>query len=280
MSTDYQRAREALGARLRQLRNDAGLSGRELAAAAGWPHSKVSKLETGRQTAAQMDLTTWAEHTGHPTAAASLVADLHGLETQYRSWKRRLAAGHQPAQSEAGAEERAASTVRAYEPTVIPGILQTPDYARAVLAAGAALHQSPQDTDDAVRERMRRQDLLYERGRRFHFILWEGALHARVCPAEALAAQLTRLTGLVGLDTVTLAIIPFAAELPLSLRHGFWVHDETHVTVETINAAMHLDSPADVALYLRAWALYEQVAETGAAAHRLIGRARHALGTF
>ncbi|MEZ0023345.1 transcriptional regulator with XRE-family HTH domain [Kitasatospora sp. MAP12-15] len=279
MSTDYQRARTALGARLRQLRDDAGLSGRALAAAADWPHSKISKLETGRQTATEADLTAWAEHTGHPTVAASLHADLRGLETQYRSWKRRLASGHQVVQHEAGAEERSAGLIRAYEPNVIPGILQTPDYARAVLASGAVLHQSPADTEDAVRERMRRQDLLYERGRRFQFILWEGSLHAQVCSREALRAQLDRLTGLVGLDTVQLGVIPFSATLPLTLRHGFWIHDDTHVTVETINAALWLDSDHDVALYARAWAMYEQVALGGAEAHRLIGRARHALGS-
>ncbi|MCX4749804.1 helix-turn-helix domain-containing protein [Kitasatospora sp. NBC_01287] len=280
MSTDFQRAREALGARLRQLRVDAGLSGRALAALAGWPHSKISKLETGRQTAVEADLTAWAEHTGNLGMAASLHADLRGLETQYRSWRRRLAAGHEAAQREAGAEERAARMVRAYEPTVIPGILQTPDYARAVLTAAAVLHQSPRDTEDAVRERVRRQELLYERGRSFHFILWEGVLHAQPCPREVLAAQLDRLTGLVGLDTVTLGVIPFSAALPLTLRHGFWIHDEAYVTVETINAALWLDTRADVDLYLRAWSMYEQVAEFGAGVHRLIGRARHALAAL
>jgi len=176
------------------------------------------------------------------------------------------------------AEEAAAGSIRAYEPTVVPGTLQTPDYARHVIASGAALHQSPKDVEDAVRERMRRQELLYERGRQFHFILWEGALRAMVCPRAAMAFQLDRLAGLVGLDTVRLGIIPFTAALPLSLRHGFWIHDEAYVTVETINAGMWLDDAADVALYVRAWSTYEMVAVYGDDAHRLIGQARHALG--
>ncbi|MFD9124371.1 helix-turn-helix domain-containing protein [Kitasatospora sp. NPDC059571] len=278
MSTDFQRAREALGVRLHQLRDDAGLTGRQLAAGLGWPPSKISKLENGRQTATEADLTAWAEATGHPALAPSLRADLRGLETQYQSWKRRLASGHQRAQREAGAEERSASLVRAYEPTAIPGILQTPDYARHVLASGAALHQSPRDTDDAVRERMRRQELLYEPGRRFHFVLWEGALRALVCPRSVLASQLDRLAGLVGLDTVTLAVIPFTAEMPLTVRHGFWIHDEAYVTVETINAALWLDAATDVALYARAWESYAQAAVQGNDVHRLLASARRALG--
>ncbi|SOB84227.1 helix-turn-helix domain-containing protein [Streptomyces sp. 1331.2] len=276
--SDFQRAREALGVRLHQLRDDAGLTGRALAARLGWPHSKISKLENGRQTATPHDLTAWAEATGHPSVAGSLQSDLAMLETHYRSWRRRLANGHQPAQQEAGSEERGACVVRAYEPNVVPGLLQTPEYARHVLLASAALHQSPQDTDDAVRERMRRQELLYVPGRRFQFILWEGALRARICPPDVLASQLDRLSGLVGLDTVSISIIPFLADLPLTLRHGFWIHDQSYVTVETINAALHLDDHADVSLYLRAWGMYEQAAVTGAEARRILVSARHTIG--
>ncbi|MFG2917273.1 helix-turn-helix domain-containing protein [Kitasatospora sp. NPDC048298] len=275
--SDFQRAREALGARLQGLRADAGLTGRELAGRLGWPHSKISKLENGRQTATGADLAAWAEATGHAALVVSLQNDLSGLETHYRSWRRRLSGGHQHAQREADTEERNARVVRAYEPTVVPGLLQTPDYARHVLLAAAALHQSPRDTDEAVRERMRRQELLYETGRRFRFILWEGALHARVCPPGVLRSQLDRLCGLIGLDTVSIAVIPFSATLPLSLRHGFWIHDRSFVTVETINASLHLDEQADVALYLRAWELYEQVAETGTDAYHVLAAARHAL---
>jgi len=278
VSTDFQRAREALGARLRELRTEARLTGRQLAETLGWPPSKVSKLETGRQTATETDLQEWAAGTGSADLAAGLIADLRGMETQYQSWQRRLASGHRRTQQEAMAEEAAAGSIRAYEPTVVPGTLQTPDYARHVIASGAALHQSPKDVEDAVRERMRRQELLYERGRQFHFILWEGALRAMVCPRAAMAFQLDRLAGLVGLDTVRLGIIPFTAALPLSLRHGFWIHDEAYVTVETINAGMWLDDAADVALYVRAWSTYEMVAVYGDDAHRLIGQARHALG--
>lgn len=278
MSTDYQRGRENLGDRLRKLRDEARLTGRQLAAALGWPHSKVSKLETGRQTATAADLEAWAQAVGRPEVAQSLKADLEGLETQYRSWRRRLASGHAKAQREAAAEERDAGLIRAYEPTVIPGMLQTPDYARAVITSGAVLHQSPRDTEDAVRERMRRQEALYRPGQVFRFILWEGALRALVCPSAVLAGQLDRLAGLVGIDTVSVGIIPFSVQLPMSLRHGFWIHDEAFVTVETINAGLWLDSPPDVALYVRAWQMFETVAAYGPEAHRLIAAGRHALG--
>ncbi|MGW0901063.1 helix-turn-helix domain-containing protein, partial [Streptomyces goshikiensis] len=69
MSTDFQQARVALGARLRELRTDRRLTGRQLAVLLGWTQSKISKLETGRQTATADDLLAWADATGHPQAA-------------------------------------------------------------------------------------------------------------------------------------------------------------------------------------------------------------------
>lgn len=60
-ATDYQSGREALGARLRELRTEAGLQGRELADRLGWQRSKVSRLENGKQTATAADLQAWAQ---------------------------------------------------------------------------------------------------------------------------------------------------------------------------------------------------------------------------
>lgn len=270
MSTDYQRAREALGARLRQLRTAAGLTGRQLAAVLGWAHSKVSKLENGQQTATIADLTAWAEATGQPGAAASLVADLRGLETNYQSWRRRLSRGHQPIQEAIRRAEQSVDHTRAYEPFTVPGLLQTPEYAHAVFAANAVLHQSPRDTDAAVMERMRRQEALYQTGKRHDFIVSEAALRSLICPREAMVAQIYRLAGVIGLPNVSLGIIPLAAQLTLGLRHGFWIQDEQYVTVETISAEQYLDSAADVALYLRAWETYRAVAVFGTEAHRLL----------
>ncbi|MFE2352195.1 DUF5753 domain-containing protein [Kitasatospora cineracea] len=269
MSTDYQRAREALGARLLRLRRAAGLTGRELAAALGWAHSKVSKLECGRQTATPADLEAWATATQQPDAIPSLLSDLEGLETNYRSWRRSLPNGHQPVQEEIRRAEQGVALTRAYEPVTIPGLLQTPDYARAVFTANSALHRTPRDTDAAVTERMRRQEVLYQPGARFEFIVGEAALRSLICSRVAMAAQVYRLASTIGMPNVTLGIIPFAAALPMTLRHAFWIKDDT-VTTELISARQLLDNAADVALYVRAWEAYRSVAVTGADAHRLL----------
>ncbi|MFF9571239.1 helix-turn-helix domain-containing protein [Streptomyces sp. NPDC014685] len=274
MSTDYQRARESLGVRLRELRTEAGLTGRQLAEHCHWPHSKVSKLENGRQTAAPEDLDEWARGCGTPEEAEDLRRRLRGLETHVQSLRRRLAAGHGPIQEQSVVEYRETRVVRAYEATVIPGLFQTPDYARALLIHNAEIHQTPRDTEVAVRARMRRQETLYERGKHHRVILWEGALHALPCAPEILAAQLDRLAGLIGLDTVSLGIIPLGASMSLTPKHGFWIFDERLVRVETISTELRLDDPADIALYGRVWDRLNDAAVHGSEAHRVLARAR------
>lgn len=277
MSTDFQSARVALGARLRELRTEAGLDGKGIAADLGWQRSKVSRLENGKQTPSPADIRAWAQAVGRPDLASELKGRLTGLETQYRSWRRQLAGGHRARQELGVAESAITETIRGMEISRIPGLFQTADYARCVFEGNAAFRQTPRDIEDAVRTRIRRQESLYEPGRRFRFLVWEGALHVVTCPREVMAAQLERLSGLIGLDTIELGVIPFGAQLRRTPSHGFWIYDRRLVIVETISTEMWLDDEENIALYERAWEWLEDAAVYGVQARRLIGRARASL---
>ncbi|RMB79952.1 helix-turn-helix transcriptional regulator [Streptomyces shenzhenensis] len=280
MSTDYQQAREALGQRLRELRLQAPagrLTGTQLAERLGWPHSKVYKLEGGRQTATADDLRAWAEGVGRPEAFAELDARLKGFESHIRSWRRQLAAGHRPVQDSWNLEVGRATAICAWEESVIPGMLQTADFARAIFLRYADLFGSTRDTDEAVRARVRRQEWLYEAGHRFHALVWEAALHALVCPPSVLAAQLDRLAGTIGMDTVELGIIPLTASLKVPTANGFWVLDERLVITEDWHAEIWLDDADSVATYLRVWSTLSESTVYGADAQNVIHRARRAL---
>ncbi|MFF2078150.1 helix-turn-helix domain-containing protein [Kitasatospora sp. NPDC058162] len=279
MSTDFQQARIALGQRLRELRAEGGFTGRQLAERLGWTQSKVSKLETGRQTATHDDLKAWAEGVGQPHTAAELSSRLRAFESGTRSWRRQLAAGHKPVQDTLTIEYERSTVMRAWENSLIVGMLQTADYARHIFSAYVDLHQSPRDIDDAVRARIQRQESLYRPGKHYHFLLWEPALRAVVCPPAVMAAQLDRLSGVIGLDTVSLGIVPFEAALKLPPANGFWVYDERLVIVEDWHAELWLDQPENVALYLRVWETLSGAAVYGADAHKVITRSRRALGT-
>ncbi|GAB2595276.1 hypothetical protein GCM10027168_29970 [Streptomyces capparidis] len=280
MSTDFQHARQALGERLRELRLAAPggrLTGPQLAQRLGWPHSKIYKLENGRQTATHEDLRAWAEATDQPDAAEELHARLRGLESQVRSWRRQLAAGNRPVQEAHNAAQADAAVLRAWESSWIVGVLQTPDYARAVLTRFAELHGAGRDIDDAVRTRMKRQEGLYDSGKRYHILLWEAVLHARICPPSVLAAQLDRLLGVIGLDTVELGIVPLTAQLKIPAGVGFWIYDDRQVVVETWHAELWLDDADSTATHLRVWQTLRESAVFGAQAQQLIAEVRRAL---
>ncbi|MFK0225889.1 Scr1 family TA system antitoxin-like transcriptional regulator [Streptomyces sp. NPDC090303] len=272
MTTDFQQSRATLGARLRELRGP--VSGREFATRLGWTQSKVSKLETGRQTAAAADVRAWAAAAGQPEAAAELEARVQGLESRTRSWRRQLAAGHRPVQDTLTVEYERSTRLRAWEGAMVVGILQTADYARAVFTRYSELHQSVRDTDDAVRARLRRQAILYEPGRVFDIVMWEAALHTAVCPPPVLSAQLDRLASVIGLDTVRLGIVPLGAPVALPPAGGFWLYDDRLAIVEDWHAELWLDDADSIGLYGRVWGTLQASAVYGASAHRIIARAR------
>lgn len=282
MSTDYQQAREALGLRLRELRltcPEGRLTGAQLAErlGPGWTKSKVSKLENGKQTADAKDLRAWTEATGHPEAYDGLLAQLRGFESHIRSWRRQLASGHRPVQDAITAEHDRTRVLTIWENNLVPGMLQTADYARHVLTRHANLMQSPRDTEDAVRARIRRQEGLYEPGRKYRIMMWEGALYALVCPPSVLAAQLDRLISVIGLDTLELGVIPFSASLKIYPGNGFWVYDDRRVVVEDWHAELWLDDGDSVATYLRVWDTLRESAVYGPDAQNVITRARRAV---
>ncbi|MFE5604404.1 helix-turn-helix domain-containing protein [Streptomyces coelicoflavus] len=280
MSTDYQREREELGRRLRELRAegpDGRLTGTALARRLGWPQSKVSKLESGRQTPTKDDLRAWAEAVGQPAVFEELQARLKGFESHIRSWRRLLAAGHAPVQETWNAVVGEARTLHVWDGHVVNGLLQTADYARSLFTSHAGLRRSPQDTENAVRARMKRQEWLYRPGKRLNLVMWEAALQSRVCAPEVLAAQLDRLLGVVGMDTVHLGIVPLDSPLRVPAGNAFWIMDDRLVTVEDWHAELWLDDAETIALYRRAWDALAESAVYGVDAQQVIARVRRGI---
>jgi transcriptional regulator with XRE-family HTH domain len=277
VSTDFQTSREALGARLRELRTEAGLEGKDLAAKLGWQPSKISRLQNGKQTPTAADITAWAHGVGRPEAEAELQGLRAGMEMKHRSWRRQLSDGHRARQEVAIKETEATQTIRGLEVSRIPGLFQTPDYARVIFDANAEFRGVPSTTEAAVEARMRRQEALYEPGKTFRFLVCEAALYHRSCSADVMAEQLDRLHSIVGLRRVELGIVPFGAQLRRTAPHAFWIYDQRLVIVETLSEELWLDDEADIQLYEQAWDWLSESAVHDAPARRLIGRARASL---
>lgn len=280
MSTDYQQARVALGARLRELRfscPSGRLTGQQLAQRLGWQGSKVSKLENGRQTATPEDLRAWADATEQPGVYAELAARLAGFESHIRSWRRALANGFKPLHEGLSAEIDRTSEMWMWEESVIPGLMQTPEYARHVIQRYSELLGGASDVEAAVRSRAQRQEWLYRPGRKLHVLMWEAALRSLICPTSVLVAQLDRLTGMIGMDTVEMGVIPFSASVKIVPANGFWVLDDRLVVAEDWHAELWLDDADNIALYSKVWKTLRESAVYGADAHNVINAARRAL---
>ena len=277
--SSFQRAREALGIRLRELRQDARLTGKQLAEMNGWHPSKVSKIESGKQTPAGADLEAWAAACGQAGLATNLIASLRTLESHYVEHRRLFHTG-MSAQQRAFAElEDQTVEVRNFESVFVPGLLQTPDYARSRLAEGVEYDGAPDDLDEAVAVRMQRQQILYRSGKRFHFVITEAVLRYRLCPVDVMLGQLDRLVVLSTMPTIRFGVIPFEANLPLAPVHGFWLMDDRVVVVENFTASQNLTQVNEVTSYVRIFDELASVARYAADARAIITRALADLST-
>lgn len=276
-NSDIRAARNELGARLRQLRRAAGLTGQQLADAFAWPPSKVSKIENGRQTPTDGDVRSWCRATSANDVVDDLLASLHTLETRHRDWQHILRAGLAPSQHSAARDEARTQVFRSFQPTLVPGLLQTPEYARTRLEEGAKVWGKHADLDEAVAARMARQAILYQPVRKFYFVLTESALMNALCAPEAMLVQIDRLMSLSMLPNVRLGIIPFEKRLTMAPEHGFWVMDERLVSVETFSAGLDLTQPQEIDLYLKVFETLALDADYDRKAQAHLARAARAI---
>jgi transcriptional regulator with XRE-family HTH domain len=277
VSAPARQAREALGTRLRDIRRDAGLTGRNLAALAGWHSSKVSKIEYGKQNPSERDLQIWCSHCGAIGQLPDLVATMRSIETMYVELRRLHRAGMAKRQREFIEEEAKTQLLRIFQMFLMPGLLQTAEYALARLTEGAGLLELHDDIEATLQARMERQQILYRGDHRLHVVICQIALTAGMADTGVMLGQLDRLLTLSSLPRLHLGIIPARAPHGYAPMCAFMVHDERLVTVETLSAELKLTQPREVALYIKAFDRYAASAVYGQRARALITQARDAL---
>jgi len=248
--SDFETRRLEFGDKLRGLREATGMTGTAFAERLGWPGSKVSKVETGRQTATDADVADWcAAVDASASVADELQAELRGLRVQQLGWRRQLRAGHQARQRQSASMWHDATRVRGVATMAVPGMLQTADYARAVFEAQARLLRVPsRDIDASVAARLQRQQLLYERGREIEILIAEVALANPPCSSPVMAAQVDRLASVVGLPTIRFGVLPLYRRLPALLPHSFWIFDDV-AHIETVSAEHRVIEPDQITIY-------------------------------
>ena len=269
MANEVQQAREILGYRLRDIRKDARVSGRELAALTGWHFTKISKIEHGSSMPSEADIELWCFHCGAESQVPDLTATARGIEKLYVELRRLLRTGTARYQQELLANETRTHHFRIFDPAIIPGALQTPGYATIRISEFADMVGIPADVQSTVAVRMARAKLLESGDRLFHFVLGEHALRAALDDQDVMEEQLRHLQEMSRLPRLRLGI------LPTSVRHymtlcGFWIFDDREVQIETYSAAVRITQPREIAMYAKVFEHYSRRAIYGQEARDLI----------
>jgi transcriptional regulator with XRE-family HTH domain len=272
LTASVEQARQALGARLREIRSDADLTGRAFATAAGWHFTKVSKLENGARVPSEADVRTWCRVCRADDQVPDLIAAARSVELMYVEWRRQMRAGMRHSQAVRLPAYERTRLFRLYEPGLVPGIFQTAQYAAAVIASFMKFSGVPADLDEAVAARMEWQKVIYG-NREFQVVLEEQALRTRAGDVEVMAGQLDRLLAVMSLPRVSLGVIPSMAKRMVMPSAGFLIFDEEMVQAETVSAWLTVTQPQEITLYARRFELLRQSAVHGCEARALIRRA-------
>jgi transcriptional regulator with XRE-family HTH domain len=253
--------RRRLAAELRRLRERAGFIGEEVAERLGWSTSKLSRIETSKSGIKQADL--------------QLLLDLYRVAEPHRSEV--LALARESATATAAVDEAAISSFPVgyagfvsaeaeairrwdWEPQVVPGLLQTEDYAREVMRGWYTMFRLPPgELELRVEARMARQQHVLSRGQPLDLsvVIDESVIRRRFGTELIMRQQLDRLAESSGTPNVVVQILPLDGDHPIgtgafSYMSFAQIHDVQFpdiVWIERLNGDHSIEDPAETNKY-------------------------------
>ncbi|WP_399088657.1 helix-turn-helix domain-containing protein [Streptomyces sp. BBFR2] len=277
-SSSAQAAREALAARLGELRREAELTGQELALRCGWSPAKSSRIERARTPASDADIRAWCAACGAEDRAADLIAVNRQVDQMYVHWQKLHRHGMRRAQEDVVPLHQQTRHFRVYCSNVVPGMLQTEAYATALLSTIAAFQETPDDSEQAAASRIERSQVLHEGRHSFALLMEETVLRYRIGDNATMAGQLGYLLATMALPHVSIGVIPFAARRSVWPLEAFYLFDNRQSTVELLTACVNITAPSEIATYAKAFSELSAMAVYGGAARALISDAITSLG--
>ncbi|MGK5640676.1 helix-turn-helix domain-containing protein [Streptomyces sp. URMC 126] len=277
-SSRVEAARKAVADRLREIRRDAGLYAKDVAERTGWYASKVSRLENATTPPSDDDIRAWCRACGAEDQAADIIAASRNADNAYVEWRRLQRTGLRRLQESYVPLFERTRVFRIYCSNVIPGLLQTEAYARALLSSITEFRETPDDVSEAVAARLARSHVIREGNHRFALLVEEAVLRHRVGDAATMAGQLGYLLSVMAFPSVSLGVIPFSAERRMWMIETFSVYDDEQAQVELLTAQVNVTAPFEVRQYSKAFGGYARLAVHGAEARSLITSAVDALG--
>ncbi|MFD8154953.1 helix-turn-helix domain-containing protein [Streptomyces sp. NPDC001046] len=254
--------RRKLGAELRALRASAGLTSGEAARLVGWHQSKVSRIETGTSGVKAADVRLLLDAYGvADSPLRELLTVLAGSDDSggRHHWWHAYRGVLPPTYRDFISLESQATAMRTLETTVVPGLLQTPEYARAVTRA--AVGNVPEDRlDTLVEVRLARQDVLRaDPPLELSAVLDEAVLRREVGGPGVMARQRERLVEAARLPHVRLRVLPFAAGAHIGVTGPFVIlsfsstSDLDVVVLDHLTSSLYLERKEDLRAYTEAF---------------------------
>lgn len=245
-----------LGAQLRRLRESRNVSREEAAGAIRATHSKISRLELGRSAFKQRDLEDLLDLYGITDERERSALLILARQASVPGWWHRygdiLPGWLEPYIG----LEQAASILRSFEVQFVHGLMQTEDYARAVVTIGNSAAPAA-EIERRVQLRTTRQKLLTDPDRlRLWAVLDEAALHRSPGSRTVLRGQIEHLLAISEMPNVMLQVLPFAvgahpgAGGPFTILRFHQRDLPDIVYLEQVSSALYLDKPEDVSAYM------------------------------
>jgi transcriptional regulator with XRE-family HTH domain len=253
--------RRRLAAELRKCREQRGWALVEAAKNLGWQQSRLSRIETRQSGIAAPDLRKLLN--AYEVADEGYRNHLFDLARRgnERGWWKKYAGQIVSEYADLIGLEEEARVIRAYEQELVPGLLQTPDYARAVFRSGWP-NSTAQQIDGWVEVRMERQEILARSSPqppRLHVVLSEGVLRRPVGGREVMRGQLEHLMRPRDRGNVTVQVLPFDAGVHPAMVGPFTMmtfpdpEDLGIVNVENVMGALFLEESSEIRAYDEIW---------------------------
>ena len=245
-------AARPVGAELAELRRAARITGSELARRIGASQAKVSRIENGSLRPKPADVIAIGRALKAPDDVVRALVER--VATEHRALERWRSAGpaRALAQQDIGGLERHAAEIRSFQAAVPSGLLHVDSYARAVLADYTRPLQDVTHVDSlpgAITARMRRQEVLEDRGKVFLFVLAETALLNRVARPAVMLDQVERIRDAAREPNVLIRVLRSDTELAYPPLHDFELLDHRVVIIDTMTTTVVSRDSADVNVY-------------------------------
>jgi transcriptional regulator with XRE-family HTH domain len=246
--------RRRLALELRRLRETAGLTCEQVAEHLECSASKISRVETGRVSVSPRDVRDMLDLYGVPAEQRESLVQL-ARDSRQKGWWHAYSDTMLPQFATYLGLESAASEIRIYEVNLIPGLLQTEDYARAVIRAGM-MNSPSEDVERSVALRMARQPAVTrDDPPKVWAVMDEAALRRRVGGAGLMRMQLEHLLAQAQLPNVAVQVIPFAGGAHPAMGRPFVILvfpdrvDTDVVYLEDLTSALYVEDVAEVDRY-------------------------------